>query len=82
MSDNVVKLIPNNALAIDPADLAECLRGLANDVEAGDYGPLGRVCVLLNGENLACRCYGRVGNRAELVGLLEYAKAAIMQADD
>lgn len=82
MSDNVVRLLTNNALAIDPAELAERLRALASEIELGECGQVERVCVLLNGENFACRSYGRAGNRAELIGILEYAKAAIIQGDD
>lgn len=83
MSDNnVVTLIPNNALAIDAKELAQRVRQLADRIEDGQFGDLERVIVLLDAGSHVCnRVYGRQCSHAELVGLLEYAKFSIMEGE-
>lgn len=79
---NVVELLPNNALCVDQHSMAERMRDLAARIEAGEFGDLDRVVVIMDcpmGE-LSYRCYGRATQNVELVGLLEWLKAKIMGA--
>lgn len=79
----VVRLIPNNALAVNQQELAARLHELADRIGAEDIGEVERVCVILDlADSRDYQCYGRQCNRAELVGVLEYAKARIMNGDD
>ncbi len=79
---SVVRLIPNNALAVNQEQLADCMRRFADSLEAGGFGEIERLCIILDaGDATDYQCYGRQCNRAQLVGLLEYAKANIMQGD-
>lgn len=79
----VVRLIPNNALAVNQQELAARLHELADRISAEEIGAVERVCVVLDiADGVYYRVYGRQCNRAELVGLLEYTKARIMNGDD
>jgi len=79
----VVHLIPNNALAVNQEQLADCMRRFADRLEAGEFGEIERLCIILDGgDTTDYQCYGRQCNKAELVGVLEYAKARIMQGED
>lgn len=79
----VVRLIPNNALAVNQQQLAECMRRFADRLEGGEWGEVERLCIVIEVDGgTDYQCYGRQCNRAELVGLLEYAKARIMYGDD
>ncbi|WP_155394086.1 hypothetical protein [Xanthomonas albilineans] len=70
MSDNVVRLAPT---------IADRLRSLASDIESGKSGQVNRVCIALDrGDEFDCVAYGRSCSRAELIGVLEWAKSAIM----
>lgn len=74
----VVTLVPNNSLCANNSDLADRLRYAADRVASGDWGSLDRVIVVFDGAVLDWECYGTATNRAELVGLLEYAKQKVM----
>ena len=79
----VVSLIPNNALAVNMAELADRIRMVADKVEAGEFDEVERAIILLDcTDGVARRVYGRQCNRAELVGLLEYAKARVIAGED
>ncbi len=76
---SVVNLIPNNALAVDPAALADRIRGFADRLVAGEYGEIERVCIVFEtAEVVGKRTYGRPTTNMELLGLLEYAKNSVL----
>lgn len=77
---SVVELLPNKAIAVGNEQLADRLLELAECIRSGDIEAVERVVVLVERveENEYPRCYGRPTTNAELVGLLEYAKASIM----
>ena len=78
----VVHLVPNNALCVDQQQLAARIRQFADRIEAGEFGILEKVCLVMDGPAVEYRVYGRQCNSAELVGLLEWCKARIMQGDE
>lgn len=77
---SVVSLIPNSALAVDAKDIADRVRALADRIENGEFGQVERVVVLVDvlGQSMERRVYGRQCCHATLVGLLEYAKLAVI----
>ena len=77
----VVELVPNYALAVDQAQLAERLESLAARIRSGEFGALERVVVLLDSAQYGVdsRTYGRPTTNMELLGLLEYAKHSVLQ---
>lgn len=76
---NVVSLIPNNALALDPQQLAARIREFADRLEVGGFGAVERVCILFeDAHSVECRCYGRPTTAMELVGMIEYGKKSVM----
>lgn len=78
---NVVELLPNNALCVDQPALAERLHALADRIGAGELGGIDTVCVILSAPTASFhQVYGRNLCNAELVGLMEYAKARVMGA--
>lgn len=74
----VVSLIPNNALCNDSSTLADRIRSVADRIESGDWVGLDRVIIVFDGAEVDWACYGISTSRAELVGLLEYAKQKVM----
>jgi hypothetical protein len=75
MSDNVVKLLPNNALCVDMQALAARVKAFGERLEAGEFGAIERVVILFeDADTVRRRTYGRPTSSMELVGLLEYAK--------
>jgi len=78
----VVQLIDRNALAVDQEQLASRIREIADQVEAGELGELERVVLVLDGQGVDYRVYGRPCNVAELVGLLEWAKDVVIRGVD
>lgn len=78
----VVSLVPNHALANDQPSLADKVRALADRIEKGAYPDLHRIIVLADSGSIHWEVYGRPCNRAEVVGLLEYAKLAVIDADE
>ena len=76
----VVELVPNYALAVDQAQLAERLESLAARIRSGEFGALERVVVLLDSAQCGVdgRTYGRPTTNMELLGLLEYAKHSVL----
>lgn len=79
----VVKLVPNNALCVDQEGMAAALERCAARVRAGEFTDLERVIVIYDvGSSVYPNTYGRQCNRAELIGLLEYAKATTMNPED
>lgn len=78
----VVHLVPNNALCVDQQQLAARIREFADRVEAGQFGSLEKVCLVMDGPKVDYRVYGRQCSAAELVGLLEWCKARVMQGDE
>lgn len=77
---NVIELIPDNAVCIDREALAKRIRTFADDLESGRYGEVELVCIVMDGEGVDYRCYGRPTPAAYTIGLLEWAKAKIMGA--
>lgn len=75
---SVVSLLPNNALCVNAADLAARMRDLADRLEAGEFDEVERMIVVVDAPVIDCLCYGRPTSNAELVGLLEWAKAKTM----
>lgn len=76
---NVVQLLPNNALAVDLQQLSARIRTFADRVEAGEFGPIERVCMLFeDADSVDYRCYGRPTTNMELIGMVEYAKKRAM----
>lgn len=82
MTDRVVKLIPNNALCADADSLAERITELAQRIKDGEFGPVERVCIVMDGDSVDFRTYGKPTSNAYLIGLLEYAKAKVMGFGD
>jgi hypothetical protein len=83
VSENVVKLLPNYALCMDLAAIAERLRTLADRIESGEFGQVERVvCVMENPDQVLRRTYGRPTTNMELLGILEYAKNSVLNPTD
>lgn len=82
MTGTVVSLIPNNALCVDREALVQRIRQFADRIEANEFGPIERVCILFeDADNVGYRCYGRPTTSMELVGMIEYAKRRVMFGD-
>lgn len=81
MSERVVKLIPNNALCADAESLAERITELAQRIKDGEFGPVERVCIVMDGDEVDYRTYGTPTSNAHLVGLLEWAKTKVILGD-
>lgn len=77
---SVVELIPNAAVAVGQEQLAQRLETLASRIRDGEFGDLERVVVLLDSAvyGVDNRTYGRPTTNMELLGLLEYAKHALL----
>lgn len=75
---SIVSLLPNNALCVNAADLGSRLRKMADRLEGGEFGEVVRVIVVLDAPLIEYRCYGRPTSKAELIGLLEWAKVKAM----
>jgi len=79
---NVLQLIPNNALAVDQHQLAARIREFADRIEAGQFGDVEKVALVVDcAAGVDHRVYGRQCSAAELVGLLEWSKARIIRGD-
>ena len=79
---NVLQLLPNNALAVDRDQLAARIREFADRIEAGQFGEVEKVALILDSSaGVDHRVYGRQCSAAELVGLMEWCKAKIIRGD-
>lgn len=79
---SVVSLVPNNALAVSVADLASRIREMADRIEGGEFGDMERVVFVMEGlDSIDYRVYGRQCSKAELVGILEYAKFTVIDGE-
>ncbi|MBH1476979.1 hypothetical protein I5U59_09335 [Stenotrophomonas maltophilia] len=80
---NILQLIPNNALAVDQDQLAARIREFADRIEAGQFGEVERVALVIDSPTgVDYRVYGRQCCAAELVGLMEWCKARIIRGDN
>lgn len=79
MSADVLRIVPNNALCVDPAEIAERLERLAARIRAGEFEGIERAVVLIDAAADCHFLYGRPTTHAYLVGLLEYAKLDVMR---
>lgn len=75
---SVVSLLPNDALCVSAVGLVARVRDLADRLEGGEFGEVERMIVVVDAPEIDCLCYGRPTSNAELVGLLEWAKAKTM----
>ena len=83
-ADNVVSLVPNKALAMSPDAIADRLENFAQRVRHGEWPNLQRVVVLLDDLDQVHTpwTYGERQTAGQLVGLLEFVKAAVIRGDD
>jgi len=73
--------LPPSGLAVTNRQLAERLRGLADEVEGGEWGDIDHVVAVIDGPTLEHVVYGHVCSRATTVGMLTYAIHNIMHPD-
>ena len=55
-------------------------RQLADDIEAGEYGNVRRVIVVMDADDLRTFSWGDIGDAYAGVGLLDAAKSTMLQA--
>lgn len=76
----VITIVPNDAIATTNAEMAERLRYLASEIEAGAAGNVDRVVVLIDTPDvLHHREYGPRASLMEVVGMLEIIKAKMLR---
>lgn len=83
MSDNVVSLVPNGAIANTLPDLADCLRKLADQIERGEWGDVAMVCTVMDMADGPpnYQPYGQMTTNAHLVGVLEWVQQRVIRGD-
>lgn len=81
---DVRQLFRQNSLAPDAESQARYLESLAADIRSGDV-TISVACLVYTDRELSSNVhylpFGRPTNYMELVGLLEYAKAAVLAPD-
>lgn len=75
MNGRVLSLMPNRAIALSNADIADRLESMAASIRAGEKGDVRSVMLILCGGagTLAPTVYGQRMSNAEAVGFLQYA---------
>lgn len=75
MSDKVVPLFAVNTLANNNAELASCLRGMADEIERGQQGDVTNVLVVLSADSLELLALGKPMSVTQMIGLLAITQA-------
>lgn len=80
----LMTLVPNKCLAPTADEVADRIEALAARLRAGEFESLVRVVVIVDERDVQREpfCYGEPTSGGQLVGCLEYAKHAVLVADE